>query len=107
MDGDKLREVILEKSAPGLRRRIGAAHQAFAHASLTDVEAEFEQFSVNARSTQVWGSPGTFGGLGLGSGGQPLPVRVVRVERSKSEQPRPLTMPACDGFGLHGTKLER
>jgi len=51
VDGDHLREVVLEERAPGLRRRLVAAHDVFAHAGLTDVDAEFEQFTVAARRT--------------------------------------------------------
>src|SRR6516164_7866628 len=51
VDGDHLREVVPEESAPGLRRRLAAAHHVFAHAGLTDVDAELEQFTMDARCT--------------------------------------------------------
>jgi len=51
VDGDQLLSVILEKCAPGLRRRLAAAHHVFADAALTDVDAEFEQFAVDAGCT--------------------------------------------------------
>src|SRR5882762_11905658 len=51
IDGDQLLGAILQECAPGLRRRFAAAHHVFAHAALTDVDAEFEQFAVDARST--------------------------------------------------------
>ncbi|MCU1316018.1 MAG: hypothetical protein JWN63_1340 [Candidatus Acidoferrum typicum] len=44
--------MIHQECAPGLRRRFAAARHVFAHAALTDVDAEFEQFAVDARSTQ-------------------------------------------------------
>jgi len=40
VDGDQLLGVILQKCAPGLRRRLAAAHHVFADAALTDVDAE-------------------------------------------------------------------
>src|SRR5271165_90286 len=49
VDGDHLGEVVLQESAPGLRRRLVAAQHVFAYAGLTDVDAEFEQFTMDAR----------------------------------------------------------
>ena len=51
VDGDQLLGVILQEGAPGLRRRLAAAHHVFAHAALTDVDAEFEQLTVDAGCT--------------------------------------------------------
>jgi hypothetical protein len=41
--------VILQEGPPGLRRRLAASHHIFAHAGFADVDAEFEEFSVDAR----------------------------------------------------------
>ena len=51
IDGDQLREVIVQEGAPGLRRRLAAADHVFAHAGLTDVDAELEQFTMDAGCT--------------------------------------------------------
>ncbi len=51
VDGDQLLSVILEKCAAGLRRRLAAAHHVFADAALTNVDAESEQFAVDAGCT--------------------------------------------------------
>jgi hypothetical protein len=51
VDGDQLRDVILQKGAPGLRRRLAAAHHVFADAGLADIDAELEQLTVNAGCT--------------------------------------------------------
>ena len=40
-------------SAPGLRGRLAAAHRIFAHAALSDVDAEFEQFAVDSGCTPI------------------------------------------------------
>ena len=53
VDGDQLLGVILQECAPGLRRRLAAVHHVFAYAALTDVDAEFEQFAVDARCTPI------------------------------------------------------
>src|SRR6516225_7231576 len=44
-------DVILKECAPGLRRRHPAARDVLAHASLANVDAEFEQFAVDAWRT--------------------------------------------------------
>ena len=51
VDGDQLVGMIFQESAPGLRRRLAAAHHVFAHAALPDVDAEFEQLTVGAGCT--------------------------------------------------------
>src|SRR5215813_13200102 len=51
IDGEDLREVVLEESAPGLRRRFTAADHVLADTALADVDAELEQFAMNARCT--------------------------------------------------------
>jgi hypothetical protein len=48
VDGHQLLGMILEKCAPRLRRRFAVAHDVFADAALTDVEAEFEEFAMDA-----------------------------------------------------------
>src|ERR1700730_13790070 len=53
VDGDQLLGVILQECTPGLRRRLAAVHHVFAYAALTDVDAEFEQFAVDARCTPI------------------------------------------------------
>ena len=40
--------VNLEECAPGLRRRFAGAHHVFADTALTDVDAEFEEFAMDA-----------------------------------------------------------
>jgi hypothetical protein len=51
IDGDQLLDMILEEGAPSLRGRFMAAHHVFADAALSDVDAEFEQFSMDAGRT--------------------------------------------------------
>jgi len=43
--------MVLEERAPSLRGRLADAHHVFGHAGLADVEAEFEEFTVNAECT--------------------------------------------------------
>lgn len=51
IDGNQLLSVILQECAPGLRRWLATAHHVFAHAALPDVDAEFEQLTVDAGGT--------------------------------------------------------
>jgi len=51
VDGHQLLGMILEKCAPRLRRRFAVAHDVFADTALTDVEAEFEEFAMDAGCT--------------------------------------------------------
>ena len=51
VDGDQLLKVIVEEGAPSLRRRLSAAPHVFADAGLTDLDAEFEQLTVDAGCT--------------------------------------------------------
>ena len=45
IDGDQLLDMILEESAPSLRRRFMAVHHVFAHAALSDVASVYTQHS--------------------------------------------------------------
>ena|SRR5215469_9091872 len=47
----ELLDMIFEECAPLLRRRFVAAQHVFADAALSDVDAEFEQFSMDPRCT--------------------------------------------------------
>jgi hypothetical protein len=51
VDGDQLREMVLQEHAPGLIRRLAATHHVFADAALADIDAEFEQLAVDAGCT--------------------------------------------------------
>ena len=42
-------DVILKEGPPRLRRRLAAARHIFADAGFADVDAEFEEFAVDAR----------------------------------------------------------
>jgi Recombinase/Resolvase, N terminal domain len=41
-------DVILQEGPPGLRRRLPTAYNVLAHAGLADIDAEFEQFAMDA-----------------------------------------------------------
>ena len=57
IDGEQLLGMILKECPPGLGRWFAAAHHVFADAALTDVDAEFEQFAVDAGCTTTAGGP--------------------------------------------------
>ncbi len=99
--------MILEQGAPGLRGWFAAPCHVLADASLADVDAEFEQFTVNTRCTPRGVLPGTSDGLGLGSRGQALAVGLSVSELPSPNQAKPLTMPAMTVSGFTSTKVER
>jgi hypothetical protein len=49
-----LPDMIREKRAPRLRGRSSVPEHVFRHRGLTDVDAEFQEFAVNARRTPQW-----------------------------------------------------
>src|SRR5215469_17239845 len=51
IDGDQLLSMILQESAPGLRRGLAAAHHVFADGALCNVDAQLEQFTMDAGRT--------------------------------------------------------
>ena len=100
VDGDQLLGVILQKCAPGLRRRFAAPHHVFAHAALTDVDAEFEQFAVDAGCTPTKILPAHLADqileLARNDGSSELPAPHL----PGPEQSKACTMPGYDRFGL-------
>src|SRR5215475_3452695 len=51
IDGDQLLDKILEESAPSLKWQFMTAQHVFADAALSDVDAKFEQFAMDAGCT--------------------------------------------------------
>ena len=51
IDGDQLLDMIFEEGAPSLRRRFMAVQHVLADAALSNVDAKFEQFAMDARCT--------------------------------------------------------
>jgi hypothetical protein len=60
VDGYQLFGVLLQECVPSLRRRFVAVYHLFADAALTDVEAEFGQFAVDAGCTPTGILPAQF-----------------------------------------------
>jgi|SRR5580704_11307325 hypothetical protein len=89
VDGDQLLGVVLQKCAAGLRRRFAVADHVFAHAALTNVDAEFEQFAMDAGHTNR-DSPGTTYAADLGSRAKwpVVPVGCAVPSRSRTAESR-------------------
>src|SRR5271169_3104379 len=99
VDGDHLREVVLQESAPGLRRRLAAAHHVFAHTGLTDVDAEFEQFTVDAGCTPPGILPAYLEDQVSDLTRNERPSRLVAADLPGPEQAKAGTMPGHDRLG--------
>ena len=54
VDGHHGLDVVLEECPPSLRGRLPTADHVLAHAGLADVDAEFEQFAMDARCSPEW-----------------------------------------------------
>jgi hypothetical protein len=50
VDRHRVFHMVFQEGPPCLRRRVPTADHVFAHAGLADVNAEFEEFTVDARS---------------------------------------------------------
>src|SRR6516225_2169320 len=55
-------EVILQEGPPGLRRWLADSHHILANTGLADVDAQLEQFAVDARRGPKADCRGSFGG---------------------------------------------
>ena len=92
--------MILKKGPPGLRRRLPLASDVLGHAGLTDGNAEFEQFTVDAGRTPKRIFTADFADQfahvfwDRGAAG-PLVTNSPRPEK-----PEALTMPGNDDFGF-------
>lgn len=51
IDGNHTLDVVFQKCPPSLRGRFPATDPIFTHAGFADLDAEFEEFAVNARRT--------------------------------------------------------
>src|SRR5215472_3748231 len=85
INGDDLREVVLEESVPGLRRRFKAADHVLGDTALADVDAELEQFAMNARGAPQVGFSRHILRIRSRISRVIAGVRVVRAVPSKSK----------------------
>src|SRR5271167_3132255 len=101
VDRDHLLEVIVQESAPGLRRRLAAAHHVFANTALSDVDAEFEQFTVDAGRTPTGIFPAHLAYQISHFAGNERPSRLSAAHLPSPEQAKAGTMPGNDRLGLN------
>ena len=100
VDGDQLVGMILQKCAPGLRRRLAAPHHVFADAALPNVDAELEQLTVDP-----WGTPRRILSAHLADQisdltGNDRSSRLAVPHLPGPEKTKALAMPGDDCFGL-------
>src|SRR5665647_1609662 len=99
--------VVFQEGPPCLRRRIPTADHVFAHAGLADVNAELEEFTVDARSAQSGFSRLIFRislRTSFDTGGRPRwPRRTFQVQNSRN----PLRCQAMTVPGLTMQRAER
>jgi len=100
VDGDQLREVVLQESVPGLRRRPAAAYHVFADTALADVDAEFEQLAVDAGRTPTGILPAHRADQISDLARNDRSSRLAAAHLPGPEQAKAGTMPGHDRFGL-------
>src|SRR5258707_9034698 len=93
-------QVIVEERPPGLRWRLSSANHVLAHAGFTDIDAELEQFAVNAWSPPEWiftaHRTNQFANLLW----HRRPSRFAVANLPGPEESKALAMPAQDGGGV-------
>ena len=100
VDGNQLPEVVLQESAPGLRRRLAAAHHVFADTALADVDAELEQLAVDAGCTPSGILPAHLADQFSQLAGNDRASRTAAPHLPGPEQTKAGTMPGHDRFWL-------
>ena len=81
-------------------RRIPPAYDVLAHAGLTDVDAKFEQFTLDAGRTPKRIVAAHFADQFSHVFGNRRPAKLAATNFPGPDQPEALTMPANDGFRL-------
>src|SRR5436853_7528817 len=92
--------MILQKGAPGLRRRLAAAHHVFADAALPDFDAEFEQLAVDAGCTPTGILPAHPADQISNLSGNDRSSGLAAPHLPGPEQAKAGTMPGNDRFWL-------
>ena len=100
VDGDQLLGVILQECAPGLRWGLGGAHQVFADAALCDVDAEFEEFAMDAGCTPTGILPAHLADQIADLARKDRSSRLAAPHLPGPEQAKAGTMPGKDRFWL-------
>jgi len=100
VDGHQLLGVNLEECAPGLRRGFAGAHHVFADTALTDVEAEFEDFAMDAGCTPRGVLPAHLADQRSDLGRNDGSSGLTAAHLPGPEQAKPGTMPGNDRFWL-------
>ena len=97
VDGNQSLEVIVEKSVPGLRRRLAVPEHVLAHAGFADVDAQIEQLTMDVgrapeRVLAAQG-PDQIANLTEGPGWPDFPQRTFHVQkRRKPLRCHPITV---------------
>jgi hypothetical protein len=100
VDGYKAVDVILEESPPGLGRRRSISHKVFAHARFANIDAELQQFAVNARRAPARivfaHAPDESANLGWNR----RPTGFASPDLPCPEEAKRVAVPGNDGFRL-------
>src|SRR5215472_17525471 len=99
--------MILQEGTPGLRRRPAAAQHVLAHAALPDVEAEFEQLTVDAGCTPTGILPAHLADQISDLAGNERSSGLAPSHLRGPEPAKAGAMPGNDGFEFDMASAER
>src|SRR5215813_608416 len=92
---------------PSLRRWLPLAYDVVAHAGLADIDAEFEQFLVDAWRTPKRIFTAHFADQFSHVFGNRRSARLTATNFPGPKQPEALAVPGNDGFRFDDTKADR
>jgi hypothetical protein len=100
-------EVILQEGAPGLRRWLAASHHILGNTGLADVDAQLEQFAVDARR-----SPQRMVAAHLANQfprflGDRRWSRLAAAQLPGPEHPKPFAVPGNHRLRFHDDRADR
>jgi hypothetical protein len=92
--------VILQEGSPSLGGRPAPANDVFADAGLADIDGEFEEFAVDARSTPEWIFAAHLADQITDFYRNAGPSDSAATDLPGPEEPKALAVPADDSLGL-------
>jgi hypothetical protein len=107
VDRNQLLRVILQECAPGLRRGFATAHHIFADTALSELDAEFEKFAVDAGCTPSGVLPAHLADQLSDLARNDRSSRLAAPHLPGPEQAKAGTMPGKDRFRFDDGSAER
>src|SRR6516164_10933382 len=104
IDRDQLLQVIVQEGTPSLRGRLAATHHVFADAGLTNVNVEFEQFTVDAGCAPSWVVSAHLADQVVDFVGNRGSSGLASTDLPRPDKTKALPMPSDDRLGLNDSQ---